>query len=49
MRELVDISGPLLSEDNSAIEYHERLIVVCRFTLNVILALGKETCWESMQ
>ncbi|EAY07710.1 alcohol dehydrogenase, iron-containing family protein [Trichomonas vaginalis G3] len=45
MRELVDISGPILSKDNSTLEMHERLIVACSFALNYVLALGKEVCW----
>lgn len=44
MRELVDISEPLLKE-NSSLELHGRLINACSFALNLVFTLGKESCW----
>ncbi|KAH0791822.1 alcohol dehydrogenase, iron-containing family protein [Histomonas meleagridis] len=44
LKELVDI-GPEVVKENSSIELHERLIVAASFALNLILTLGKETCW----
>lgn len=45
MRELVDISGPLLSKDKSSLEIHERLIQACSFAMNYIFGLGKDKCF----
>ncbi|EAY09077.1 hypothetical protein TVAG_180510 [Trichomonas vaginalis G3] len=44
MRELVDISEPLLSKDHSTLEIHERLICACSFALNFMFSLGKTVC-----
>ena len=44
MKELVDISGDVMSDDKSTIEVRGRLVQACSFALNYVLQLGKVTC-----
>jgi alcohol dehydrogenase YqhD (iron-dependent ADH family) len=44
-RELIQI-GPLVCQDGSSLELHERLIVAASFALNLIFCLPKPTDWS---